>query len=162
MQWSQRIIVFAVATLGLGVGVIPSEAHAQEIPCAVVALAFGFGMIPSEAQAQEMPCSEEIQKFCASVEPGGGRILQCLIANESKLSSACMQRMHDFQDAVSGPMGACRDDWVALCYHPRASTERQAMTDCLRAHEKKVSAGCRKALQGTGDMQRQRSKGMMP
>jgi len=126
------------------------------------ALGLLVAAIPSGGQMQEMPCTEEIRAYCAGVQPGGGRILQCLKANESKLSPACMQRMHDFQDAVSGPMGACRDDWVAYCYHPRASTERQAMIQCLQANQVKVSAGCQKALQGVGDKQRQRTRGTMP
>jgi len=88
--------------------------------------------------------------------------MQYLKTNESKLSMACAQRMHDLQETISGPLEACRDDWVALCYHPRASTERRAMIECLRLNEAQVSAGCRKVLQGTGDMQRQRSRGSAP
>jgi len=128
------------------------------------AVAFGllWGGLTSEARAQEMPCTEEIRVYCADVQPGGGRILKCLQDNESKLSPACMQRMHDFQVAVSGPMGACRDDWVAYCYHPRASTERQAMIACLRMNEARVSGGCRKALQGSSGMQRERSRRTEP
>jgi hypothetical protein len=111
---------------------------------------------------QEMPCTEEIRAYCADVQPGGGRILQCLKNNEAKLSPACMQRFNDLQEAVSGPMGACRDDWVAYCYHPRASTERQAMIQCLQANQMKVSAGCQKALQGVEGTQRKRTRGAMP
>jgi len=138
MEWPRQIIGLG-ATLGLLVAVIPSD-----------------------GQMQEMPCTEEIRAYCADVQPGGGRILQCLKNNEAKLSPACMQRFHDLQEAVSGPMGACRDDWVAYCYHPRASTERQAMIQCLQANQMKVSAGCQKALQGVEGTQRKRTRGAMP
>ena len=117
----------------------------------VLALGLVLDAAPSQAQTQEIPCTGEIQQYCADVQPGGGRILQCIKANESKLSPACTQRLSELQEFVSGPLGACRDDWAALCYHPRASTSRQAMIQCLQANQAKVSAGCQKALrEGTG------------
>ena len=117
------------------------------------AVAFGLlcGVLTSAVRAEDVPCTEEIRTLCADVQPGGGRILQCLKTNESKLSPACTGRVNDLQEFVSGPLGACRDDWAALCYHPRASTSRQAMIQCLQANQAKVSAGCQKALrEGTG------------
>ena len=128
------------------------------------AVAFGLlcGMLPSSARAQELPCTEEIRTFCANVQPGGGRIVQCLKANEAKLSPACVRRIDDLRAAVSGPVGAaCRDDWAALCYHPKASTDRQAMLQCLQANRAQVSAGCQKALQSASGT-RQQPRGMVP
>lgn len=118
-------------------------------------------MLPGAVLAQEIPCTEEIRTFCADVQPGGGRIMQCLKTNEAKLSPACTGRMNDLQGTVSGPLGACRDDWTALCYHPRASTGRQEMIQCLQAHQAKVSAGCQKALQGVSG-KRQQPRGTTP
>jgi hypothetical protein len=126
MQRRRHLIMLGAVALGLAAGVIPSEGQAQ----------------------QEMPCAEETRTFCADVQPGGGRILQCLTANEGKLSQACTHRMQDLQAVVSGPMGVCRDDWVTHCYHPRASTSRQAVIQCLQAHQAKLSVGCQKALHG--------------
>jgi hypothetical protein len=124
-------------------------------------LALVGGAVPFEGHPQEMPCTEEIRTLCADVQPGGGRIMRCLKANEAKLSMACAQRLHELQEAMSGLMGACRDDWVAYCYHPRASTGRQDMMQCLRTNQANVSAGCQKALQGMGGMQRSRGGGTM-
>jgi hypothetical protein len=130
----------------------------------LLALGLVVDAAPSQAQTQEMPCTDEIRQYCADVQPGGGRVLQCLKANESKLSPACMRRIDDLQATFNTPVGAaCRDDWAALCYHPRASADRQAMAQCLQANVTKVSAGCQKALQEAGGMQqRQRSRGMTP
>lgn len=134
----------------------------QTIGFGAAALGLVVMLIPSNGQVQEMPCTEEIRTYCPDVQPGGGRILQCLKENESKLSPTCMQRMHDLEDYISGPMGACRDDWVAYCYHPRASTGRQEMVQCLKVNQMKLCPGCQKALQGAGDQQRKRTRGMMP
>ncbi len=127
----------------------------------VAALGLGGALSPSAGYAAEMPCTPEIQAYCAEVQPGGGRLLQCLKTNESKLTPACAKRVSDLQQAASGPLAACRDDWVAYCYHPRASTERGAMIQCLQTHQAQVSSACQKALQGSGGKQ-QRSRGTTP
>jgi len=97
-----------------------------------------------------------------AVPPGGGRILQCLKNNEAKLSMACAQRVHDLQEAVRGPLGVCRDDWVTHCYHPYASTARQEMIQCLQANQTVVSAACQKALKEEGATRRRQPRGPMP
>ena len=117
------------------------------------------GVFPSSAHAQDPPCTDEIRTLCAEVQPGGGRILQCLKTNETKLYMACTQRVQSLQEAVSGSLGACRDGWVAYCYHPRATTERGAMVQCLQTHQAQLSSACQKALQGAGGKQQQRSRG---
>jgi hypothetical protein len=126
-----------------------------------VALGFLGVCISGEVRGQEIPCTEEIRALCPDVQPGGGRILQCLKTNEAKLSPACTGRVNDLQETVSGPLGACRDDWVAYCYHPRASTGRQEMIQCLQVHQAKVSAGCKKALQKVSG-KRQQPRGTIP
>jgi len=123
-----------------------------------VALGLLGAGISGEVRGQEVPCTAEIRTFCFDVQPGGGRILQCLKANEAKLSPACTGRVNDLQAAVSGPLGACRDDWAALCYHPRASTGRQEMIQCLQANQAKVSAGCQKALLGVSGQRKRTSE----
>ncbi len=128
----------------------------------VVALGLGGGAIPSAGHADEMPCTTEIRTYCAEVQPGGGRLLQCLKTNESKLTPSCVNRVNELQQAASGPLSACRDDWVSYCYHPRASTERGAMIQCLQTHEEQLSSPCQKALKGAGGKQRQRSSGVTP
>ncbi|HWU41302.1 MAG TPA: hypothetical protein VN203_26915 [Candidatus Acidoferrum sp.] len=129
----------------------------------VGAIAFGLvgGAIYSGTAAQEMPCTDEVRTLCADVQPGGGRILQCLKNNEAKLPMVCVQRLHDLERAASGPLAACRDDWVAYCYHPRASTGREEMIQCLQANQTKVSSSCQKAMQEQGSKRRQQ-RGMMP
>ena len=46
-------------------------------------------------------CEEEIDKHCASIEPGGGRIAQCLIDKESELASACRAEVAGVKARVS-------------------------------------------------------------
>lgn len=38
-------------------------------------------------------CKDDAHKLCKGVQPGGGRILQCLNQHESELSPACKEQM---------------------------------------------------------------------
>lgn len=40
-----------------------------------------------------MPCFEDKIKFCGDIKPGGGRIVNCLKANNDKISQQCKDNM---------------------------------------------------------------------
>jgi cysteine rich repeat protein len=64
-------------------------------------LPLSFLVISSLAvQAQDAPpagareaCKPDMQKFCADVKPGGGRIIACLRDHKDQLSQACSDAM---------------------------------------------------------------------
>ena len=40
-------------------------------------------------------CKMELEKYCAQVTPGEGRVLACLFAHEDKLSAKCEYALYD-------------------------------------------------------------------
>ena len=54
-------------------------------------------MAPSQAPSQQAvadaraACETDIQNLCASVQPGGGRILACLKQHKDQVSQVCKQ-----------------------------------------------------------------------
>ncbi len=40
-------------------------------------------------------CRVDLQQFCSNIQPGQGRLLQCLNSNSAKLSSRCSQALKD-------------------------------------------------------------------
>ena len=40
-------------------------------------------------------CEDDLDKFCAAVEGGEGRLVECLIENEKKVSDRCNQALKD-------------------------------------------------------------------
>jgi Cysteine rich repeat len=45
-------------------------------------------------QAAAEACKPDVEKFCQDVQPGGGRIIQCLRQHETELSDACKAQHH--------------------------------------------------------------------
>jgi hypothetical protein len=44
--------------------------------------------VPAEVRSA---CEADVAKLCAGIQPGGGRILQCLAQHKSEVSDACKQ-----------------------------------------------------------------------
>ena len=40
-------------------------------------------------------CDDDLEKFCSSVQPGEGRLLQCLEKNKKKVSDRCKRALKD-------------------------------------------------------------------
>lgn len=65
-------------------------------------LAIAAAVLSVSAQAQTAPapatnlraaCKADGHKFCSSVQPGGGRIIECLNTHKSELSAACQDAL---------------------------------------------------------------------
>jgi hypothetical protein len=61
--------------------------------------------LPPEAnlpavKAAQSACNADIAKFCPTVQPGGGRIVRCLVANAPQLTPACRTGMLAARSAV--------------------------------------------------------------
>lgn len=67
-----------------------SSAAAGAAPAAATAPAAAAPLTPrQEARALRAKCGGDFQKFCADVQPGGGRAVACLRAHATELTPAC-------------------------------------------------------------------------
>ncbi len=80
--------LFLAAILGLLLA--PHLAHAQS----------AADISNPAVQAAASACADDIQKFCAGVQQGGGRIVRCLGANQSALSIGCKSSMLKAKSAL--------------------------------------------------------------
>lgn len=46
-----------------------------------------------KAKEAHEACTDDIQKLCKDVKPGGGRIVKCLKENEKQLSPECREKL---------------------------------------------------------------------
>eukprot|EP00238_Polyblepharides_amylifera_P013095 CAMPEP_0196572234 /NCGR_PEP_ID=MMETSP1081-20130531/2305_1 /TAXON_ID=36882 /ORGANISM="Pyramimonas amylifera, Strain CCMP720" /LENGTH=880 /DNA_ID=CAMNT_0041889479 /DNA_START=135 /DNA_END=2777 /DNA_ORIENTATION=+ len=112
----------------------------------------------TDAQLKEA-CSEDVEKFCPTVEPGNGRVHQCLMENKKELSASCKSMEDKLQlvqaDDVRLRPGfkACKEEIQVYCNNVKPGMGR--LFRCLQANAEKsdVSETCKtQVLQKQGRM----------
>jgi hypothetical protein len=104
-------------------------------------LALAAGLAPARAGAG---CPEDIQRLCANVPPGAGRIFVCLQTNRNNLSDSCRETLDEAQRMAADVGMSCNGDVFAWCQGvPRGQGRIFA---CLASHAKDLSSGCQDAL----------------
>ncbi len=79
-------------------------AHRYWLPLLVSALIAANVSVACAQTAAPPPrprqaCAADMKQFCGSVQPGGGRIAQCMRDNAAKLSSGCRDALQAAQAA---------------------------------------------------------------
>lgn len=59
------------------------------IATAATALVLSTGAAVAQTAAQREACQADYEKYCPGVEPGGGRILECLSKHLDQLTPQC-------------------------------------------------------------------------
>lgn len=105
-------------------------------------------LLAQPAAGGDRPCVADRQQFCANVQPGQGRIFQCLKQNEANLSAACKQKVQErvAQMRARGQQirQQCRQDIQTVCANVQRGQGR--IWQCLKQNEANLSAGCRQAM----------------
>ena len=91
-------------------------------------------------------CRVDVDRYCPSIDPGGGRVIGCLRQHQLELTPPCqgeMTRIADARDRVDTVRSACRGDVEALCGDvPQLAGP---LVECLQANEAKLSPDCNAA-----------------
>jgi cysteine rich repeat protein len=90
------------------------------------------------------PCAEDAAKFCKDVQPGKGRMAQCLKEHENELSPSCKEHIAQMKQRGRGIHEACQDDALRLCKDVEPG--RGGIYRCLKEHESELSSACREQL----------------
>jgi hypothetical protein len=100
-------------------------------------------------------CKTEIEKYCASVSPGEGRVLACLYAHEDKLSGRCEFALYDASvrleravAALSYAANECSADIKKHC--GRVESGEGRILECLQKNDAQVSNRCKQARKDVG------------
>jgi len=99
------------------------------------------------AQAGLKACGGDISRVCSTVPAGGGRIAQCLLAHEEKLSPACRDFVAKARTA-QGAMFACTADAERVC--PGVAPGGGRIAVCLTGKREALSRDCARALDEAG------------
>ena len=97
-----------------------------------------FGSTAS-AQGRARACVDDIKKYCASVEPGGGRITGCVKEHLKDLSPPCQ----DLVARAATAAKACAADLKQQCADAR---RRAAKVVCIKSALANLSDDCKSAV----------------
>lgn len=130
-------LLATLITLAPVVGPGPADEPAQD-PSAV-------DRRRAKAALQEFgrACRADVSQFCPRVEPGGGRLLDCLASHQPELSIPCQAQMTRISEArmkVALVTRSCRADVERLCRDvpPQAGP----LLQCLEANASRLSGDC--------------------
>jgi hypothetical protein len=109
---------------------------------AAVSILMAAGL-PASAQ-MDNPCAGDIAKFCSTVTPGGGRLLQCYEQNKSQMSTDCVGWVEVLKANAQQLQAACGDMINARCAFEKG--DPLAVVNCLQSNYIDLSIVCRNKL----------------
>jgi hypothetical protein len=91
-------------------------------------------------------CGEDVQRFCGDLQPGGGRLVQCLSSHTTELSAECGNII------AAGRGGgkfraACGEDVQRFCGGVQPGGGR--LVQCLSSHTTELSPACGNRIAAT-------------
>ena len=96
-------------------------------------------------------CAGDVQRFCADVKPGGGRLTVCLRQHAKELSPQCKDAFAARAHSEAGTQSrarrwfrTCKPEIATYCKNVPAGEGRIAQ--CLESHKEQLSRGCQSAL----------------
>ena len=95
--------------------------------------------------AAERPCMDEIEKFCKDVQPGEGRIVQCLRDHDRELSASCREKVKVIVQRLEEAKHICSKDIEKFCAGVKPGGGR--LLKCLKPHMDELTPACREELQ---------------
>jgi len=125
--------------------------------------------LPAQAQWGEK-CQADVEKLCAKVERGQGRIIQCLNEHSADLSADCKKAMEEAKARRrkhagrsgrgrkgGGMRRVCNTDIEKFC--KSALGKRQEMANCLNGHKSELTSECRERVEQVVKRLQQRAAG---
>src|SRR5271168_2346385 len=83
-------------------------------------------------------CGADLQRFCATVQSGGGRLVECLSSHTSELSAACGNVIAAAGRGGAKLRAACGADLQRFCAAVQPGGGR--LVECLSSHTSELSA----------------------
>jgi hypothetical protein len=106
----------------------------------------GAARAQQEAVAQGA-CREDVERLCAGVRAGQGRIATCLMDKQAELSTECKEQIEQMRARAKQFAQACKGDIRKYCKGMRPGGGKLAK--CLKDNEAKLSAACAEAFEPT-------------
>ena len=90
------------------------------------------------------PCRADVEKLCKGIEPGQGRIMQCLKDKQDQVSPDCKQHLTQMREHMREFSEACKGDVEQYCKDVQPGQGH--IGKCLRQNEAKLSPACKEQM----------------
>jgi hypothetical protein len=110
-----------------------------------LALATLAALVSAGSARAEDPCLGDVERFCAGIPRGGGRIAACLKANEAQVTPACKAHLATVRRKVQEVGEACGDDVRSYCADVQPGQGN--VLRCLAANRQSLAPQCQELLQ---------------
>ncbi len=97
------------------------------------------------AGAQQGACKEDVAKLCKDVQPGEGRIMECLKSHQAEVSPACATHMKQVKEQLKAVSNACEPDMERFCWETPMG--KGGLAKCLQQHSADLSPDCKAAIE---------------
>lgn len=108
---------------------------------AALAAVLAMTAVSATAWAIEGPCRRDLEKHCAKVEPGEGRLLKCFEEHKSSMSAACIVWVEGVKLSVADLHDVCAKDIATSCNSDKGDILR--LVDCLQGNYVSLQPDCR-------------------
>jgi DNA-binding transcriptional regulator YdaS (Cro superfamily) len=98
----------------------------------------------AKARSISADCEGDVYALCKDVQPGEGRVAECLKQNESHLSQSCQKAFNTWRLQRMEITSACAGDVGNFCKDVPQGGGR--IWTCLKKHRKDLSSDCRSAM----------------
>ncbi len=102
-------------------------------------------LLAGGARAEDA-CRADVERLCAGIPAGGGRITACLKANQAKVSPECKAELASVTRKAREVGEACADDISSYC--PGVEPGKGAVLRCLAENSVTLSPRCKEVVQG--------------
>ena len=93
---------------------------------------------------ESYPCMAEIEQFCKEVQPGAGRLLECLAGHEKELGSVCRDKLEKVKSRLMEAKQICTPDIEKFC--PGVELGQGRLLKCLKGEINRLSPACREKV----------------
>jgi hypothetical protein len=100
-----------------------------------------------EHEKGEGACRQDIEKLCAGIQPGEGRIAGCLKSHQADLSEGCKNSIKEHKEKMKAKMEEKKKEWEPcnadlkkFCSDVKQGQGR--LVRCLGAHETELTPAC--------------------
>jgi len=89
-------------------------------------------------------CHDDIDRLCKDVQPGEGRVLECLKTHQADVSKPCASGIQQVTAQLKKLSAACEPDIEKFCWDTPMG--KGAVAQCLKKHQADLSDGCKSAV----------------